>query len=122
MSVETDFRAALASHAPLTALVSTRIAQDVVAEGTAYPLVVYGVNHARILGLDNALVADQCAIAVQCWAETATQAAAVADAVVAALAASATAVAANAVVTERATTTEPEIGKDGVLLSVEWWA
>lgn len=122
MSVETDFRAALAAHAPLVALVATRISQDSVAEGSDYPLVVFGVNHNRILGLNNALLSDQCAIAVQCWGETAASAAAVADAVIAAIAASATAITAGSVVTERATTADPEMGLDGVLLSVEWWA
>lgn len=122
MSVETDFRAALAAHAPLVALVDTRIAQDSVPEGSDYPVVVFGVNHARILGLDNSLLSDQCAIAVQCWANTAADAAAVADAVIAAIAASASAITAGSVVTERATTADPELGMDGVLLSVEWWA
>lgn len=121
MSVETEFRAALAAHAPLVALVNTRIAQDTVPEGTGHPLVVFGVNHSPILALSNAQLGDQCAVAVQCWAETAAGAEAVADAVTAALAASATAVAACAVVTERATTADPELGLDGVLLSVEWW-
>lgn len=122
MSVETDFRVALAAHAPLTALVGTRIAQDSVPEGVVYPVVVFGANHTRILGMDNTLLGDQCAISVQCWADTAAAASSVADAVIAALAVSAEAIAACAVVTERATTADPEIGLDGVLLSVEWWA
>ena len=118
MSVESDFRALLAAHAPLTALVGTRIALNAVPEQSALPLVVYAVSHSRTLGLDNSLLADQCAIAVQCWADTATAADAVADAVVAAIA---TAAAGQAAVLARSTTFDPEMGLDGTELTVEWW-
>lgn len=120
MSVEADFRALLAGHAPLTALVSTRIALNAVPDQSALPLVVYAVSHNRTLGLDNSLLADQCAIAVQCWADTATQADAVADAVLGAVATAAAST--GAVVTERSTTFDPDIGLDATLLTVEWWA
>lgn len=120
MTVESDFRALLAGYAPLAALVSTRIAQDAIPEGSIGSLVVFSATHDRTLGLDNSLLADQCTLAVQCWAGTGAQAGAVADAVVAAVA---TAPAASgAVVLDRQTTFEPELGLDGVLLTVEWWA
>lgn len=120
MSIETDFRATLAAHAPLAALVGTRIALNAVPEGEDVPLVVYACAHDRTLGLDNSLLADQCAIQVDCWAATGTQAEQVADAVVAAVA---TAPAdSGACVLTRAPTHDPELGLDGVTLTVEWWA
>lgn len=120
MSIETDFRSTLAAYAPLAALVNTRIAQDAIAEGARGPLVVFSARHDLTLGLDNTVLADACTLDVQCWAATGAQAAAVADAVTAAVG---TAPAASgAVVTGRATTHDPDLGLDGVQLTVEWWA
>lgn len=119
MSSETDFRALLAAHAPLTALVGTRIALNAVPEQSALPLVVYAVSHTRTLGLDGSLLADQCSISVQCWADTGTQADAVADAVVAAVA---TAAVGQAAVLDRSTTFDAEMGLDATEMTVEWWA
>ena len=86
MSIEADFRATLAAHAPLTALVGTRIALNAAPEGAVMPLVVFSSSHDRTLGLDNSLLADRAELAVQCWAETAAAAESVADAVTAAVA------------------------------------
>lgn len=120
MSIEADFRATLAAHAPLTALVGTRIALNAAPEGAVMPLVVFSSSHDRTLGLDNSLLADRAELAVQCWAETAAAAESVADAVTAAVA---TAPAASgACVTSRATAFDEETGLDGVALVVEWWA
>lgn len=121
MSVETDFRAALAAHAPLTALVGTRIAQNAVPQGSVYPLVVYTVQHAPELSLFNQTHADACTVNVQCWAETAAGASAVADAVLAALAADATAQAHDATMTLRDNAFDPTVGLDAEQLSIEWW-
>ena len=119
MSIESDFRATLAAHAPLSALVAGRIALNAVPEGSGTPAVVYSVRHDRTLGLDGSLLADQASIAVQCWADTAAEAEAVADATVAAIG---TAPAASgAVVLDRSGTFDAEAGLDGVVLSVEWW-
>jgi hypothetical protein len=90
-----------------------------VPEGSPSPVVVFAATHDRTLGLDNTLLGDQCSIEVQCWGETAAQAEQVADAVIAALPGAPAA--AGAVCTSRASTFEPEIGLDGVILSVEWW-
>ena len=120
MSIETDFRALLAAHAPLTALVGTRIALNAAPEGQEPPLVVFGCRHDRTLGLDGTLLADQCALDVQCWADSAVAADAVADAVVAAVA-NANPDAGACVIT-RASTHDPELGLDGVVMTVEWWA
>ena len=119
MSVETEFRALLAAHAALTALVSTRIAQDAVPEGSAFPLVVFACRHDRTVGLDGTLLADACTLAVQCWGDTGASAAAVADAVVGAVATAAASK--GAAVIDRATTFDPEMALDGVQLTVEWW-
>lgn len=121
MSVETDFRAALAAHAPLVALVGSRIAQDAVPDGATYPLVVFSVRCDPALGLDGAAMAEQCALSVQCWANSGSAAAAVADAVVGAVVA-AEAAGAYAYLNERSTSFDEELGLDAVLLTVEWWA
>jgi Protein of unknown function (DUF3168) len=120
MSIETDFRALLAGYAPLASLVGARIALNAVPEESPTPLVVFAATHDRILGLDNTLLADQCSLDVQCWAETATEAESVANAVIAAIG---TAPAdTGAVCIGRSTTFDPEMGLDAVVLSVEWWA
>lgn len=119
MSIETDFRALLAAHAPLTSLVSGRIALNAVPEASAFPLVVFAATHDRQFNVDGTLAYDACTLAVQCWAETAAAADAVADAVIAAVA---TAPAArSATVSERSTTFDPDIGADGTTLTVSWW-
>jgi len=120
MSIETDFRALLAGYAPLAALVGTRIAENAVPEGSALPLVVFSATHNRTLGLDNSLLADQCSLDVQCWAETAVAAEAVGDAVISAI--DTAPVAAGAVVLARSSTFDAELGLDATVLSVEWWA
>lgn len=119
MSIESDFRALLAGHAGVAALVAGRIAMNAY-DGTAYPVIVFGATHDRTLGLDNSLLADQATISVQCWAQNSLQAEAVADAVVAAVATAPAA--AGAVVLDRAGTFDEELGLDGVVLTVEWWA
>lgn len=120
MSIETDFRALLAGNAGVSALVGTRIALNAVPDGVAYPLVVFGAQHQRILGLDSSLLGVQATLIAMCWAQTPAQAEAVADAVVAAVATAPAA--AGAVVLDRAGTYDDELGLDGVALTVEWWA
>lgn len=119
MSIEADFRALLAGHAGVAALVGTRIAQNAVPDAAGLPCVVFNANHNRILGLDNSLQADQAAIAVQCWAETAAAADALADAVTAAVATAPAA--AGAVVLDRSSAYDAELGLDATALTVEWW-
>lgn len=119
MSVETDFRAVLASHAPLTALVGQRIAANAVPKGSAFPLVVFASNHAPTLGLDGTVLGNQVGLQVQCWGETAAQADQVADAVVSALLTAP--LDAGATVIDRSTAFDPDISKDGTTLAVEWW-
>lgn len=119
MSIEADFRALLAAYAPLTALVSTRIAQNAVPDAAGLPCVVFNASHARTHSLDASFATDECTLAVQCWAETAAVADAVADAVVAAVG---TAPAARgALVLERSGGFDAELGLDGTFLAVTWW-
>lgn len=120
MSVEEEFRALLAAHAPLTALVGTRIAQNEAPEGSAFPLVVFAARHTFTTGLDGTLLAHQAPIDVQCWADTAAQAAVVADAVIAAAALAPAA--RGCTLLNRDAPNDPEIGKDGTFLSFDWWA
>ena len=119
MSIETDFRALLAGYGPLTSLVGARIALNAVPEGQAFPLVVFAASHDRQMNVDGTLAYDACTLSVQCWAETAAAADAVADAVIAAVATAPTA--RSATVTERTTTFDPELGADGTTLTVSWW-
>lgn len=120
MTIEADFRALLAGAAGVAALVGTRIAQNAVPDAAGLPCVVFTATHTRHLSLDNTLQADQAALAVQCWAETAAAADAVADAVIAAVATAPAA--AGATVLDRAGAYDAEIGLDATVLTVEWWA
>lgn len=120
MTVETTFRALLAGHGPLAALVQDRIAQDAVPEGATYPLVVFSCTHNYTHGLDNVVLADQAALQVQCWAQSGAEAAAVADQVVTAVAGAA--LQTGAVVLTRSTTFDPDTLLDGIEMAVEWWA
>lgn len=118
MSAEADFRAILAAHAGLTALVGTRIAQNAVPADPAFPLVVFTARHNRELGLDNSLLADDVTFDVQCWATRALDARAVADQLIAACA---TAPPARCcVVVDDSSAFDPDLQLDGVALTVEW--
>lgn len=119
MSIETDFRALLAGHAGLTALVGTRIALNAVPPGMARPLVVFTAAHDLTHNLLGQAVADTCSLAVQCWADTAAAADAVADQVAAAVAAAPSD--AGAVVLDRATGYDPDLDLHATVLTVEWW-
>lgn len=119
MSIETDFRAALVAHGPLTALVVDRVSQDAAPDGTAYPLVLFSVRRDGVNALDGTLLVDQAAVAVQCWGESAASAAAVADAVRGAM--DAQILPHGAVVLDRSTATDPELDLDAVFLTIQWW-
>jgi len=119
MSIETDYHALLLAYAPLTALVSTRIAQDAVPNGMTGSLVVYSATHNEDKALDGTVLSDQVSLPTQCWAPDGVLAGQVADAVVAAIAAANPAN--DVTVLSRSTTFDPELGLDGVVLDVEWW-
>lgn len=119
MSAETDFRALLAAHAPLTALVGTRIAQTAVPEGSVYPLVVYTTQHDLEVALDGTVLVDATTFTAQCWGATAASARAVADAVRTACATAP--VARGCTVVAEADAFDAELQRDAVALTVEWW-
>lgn len=120
MSIETDFQALLEGYAPLAALVDDRIAQDAVPEGDVYPLVVYSARHDYITAMDGTRLKDQCTLSTQCWGSTGTEAASVADAVLAAVATAPAS--ASVVVVDRSNTFDEDLGLDGVVLTITWWA
>lgn len=121
MSVETDFRAALAARAQLTALVGTRIALSAVPEDEALPLVVFSARHDPDRSLDGDVMIDQVTVTVQCWGRTAAEAAQVAAEVEAALDAH-DAASANVCtwVESRADAHDGELGLDAQILTVMW--
>lgn len=121
MSAETDFQALLDAHAPLGALVGTRIGLGAVPPPASDVLaaVVYLARHEPTYGIGSTLLADAVTFTVQCWAESAVAAAAVAAQVRAALA---TAPAARCcVVSGEEPVYDEETGLDAVVLIVEWW-
>jgi hypothetical protein len=122
VSAETDMRAALAAHAPLTALVGTCLALNVAPQGMQPPLVVYASKHDPQRGLDGALQVDLVMFEVQCWARTADAAAEVADAVEAALAVyDGTQPGKCITVIDRGNAYDPETNQNSEQLTVEWW-
>ncbi len=120
MSIETDFRALLAGHAPLEALVGTRIAQNVVAQGVPTPFVAYTAQHEFAHTLQGVVAADTCTLSVQCWGATSLQADAVADACVAAVALANPN--AGATVISRSSGYDETMDLHATVLQVEWWA
>lgn len=119
MSIETDVRAALLAHAPLTALVVDRVSQDAALDGSAYPLVLFSVRRDSINALDGTLLVDQATVAVQCWGENGASAEAVADAVRDAMATQL--LSHGALQLDRSTATDPELDLDAVYLTFQWW-
>lgn len=119
MSAETDFRALLAGHAPLVALVGDAIVVNAMDAGpTDY--VVFTAAHDMVHGLGGELLADDVTFTVQCWSAPAIGAAAIADAVAGAVAAAPAL--AMAQVTGRGDVFDEAGGFDGVELTVIWSA
>lgn len=116
MSAEEQFRAALAAHAPLVEVVGTRIALNAVPEDNKGDLIVFtcaAVPWQTLAGVDDT---QQATITVHCWAADPR---ALADLVRAAIA---TAPAErSAYVLSDETLYSPELDRDGVELTVEWW-
>ncbi len=107
MSIETDLHAALTSYAPLAAIAGSRIALNGMAQGQPAPFVVFSTSHARDVGLDGTVLADDVSIELQCWAADPVQASALADSVEAALRTNTVAVPLS-----RATGRDPDVGLD----------
>lgn len=86
MSAEQQLYAALAGHAPLTAIVSTRIWPDVIPEDGVLPAVVYArMSTEPVVTLNGVLEAEFAEMSIGCWAISRGAADAAADAVIAAL-------------------------------------
>ena len=86
MSAETELYAALSGRAGLTALVSTRIYPDAIPEGEPLPAVVY-IRSSTVptYTIGGSLVCEDAHFMITAWAESRTNAEAVADQVAAAL-------------------------------------
>lgn len=115
MSAESDFQALLEAAAGVTALVDTRIAQNVIDQGEGIPYIVYTAQHTPDLGLSNATLANGVQFRIECWGTNAAEADAVADAVRAALLAD------GVVCTSRVTGYSPETQLDATILVADWW-
>ena len=120
MSAETDFRTLLVDFAPLAALVGTRVSENSVDERLPLPYIAFTGRHDRTHNLLGELVADQVEFTVQCWAENAADAAAVAAQVV--LAVQSADPVRGAVVLSSESAFDPELKLDATILTVEWWA
>lgn len=71
MSAAADIRAALLAHAPLVALVASRVRQDYGDDADAYPFVVVRqVGNNPIRGLNGELHAREETFQIESWAET----------------------------------------------------
>lgn len=117
-SAEAQFRAVLAAHAPLTAVIGTRIALNAIPEGGGIPCVVYAVRTEPAQTLLGDGDKPQATISVQCWAADQLAARELADLVREAID---TADAARcAYVLSDATVFDEEMGLDGVQLEVDW--
>lgn len=115
MSAETDLQGWLTGYAPLTALVGTSIAQNAVPQGASMPYVAWTTQHAPDYGLANNLLAEGITATLECWAEDAETADAVADQVAAALQAQ------RVLITARSTAFDGDLGLDATVLVAEWW-
>lgn len=90
MSAESDLYTLLSGAAGVTALVAARIYPDVLPEECAYPAIVFArQGTAPLVGLSGQVFGADIDLTIGCWAETRTQADAVAAAVEAALGGSA---------------------------------
>lgn len=116
MSAETMLRATLAAHAPLVALVGSRIAADRAEEGWPRPFVVFSrtgnENHADI---NNRTLGAQVFIELQVWADSRASAEAVAQACQDAIEDAGEAVA------SRSSGYDSELDVEASMLMVEWW-
>ncbi|MES2959801.1 MAG: DUF3168 domain-containing protein [Pseudomonadota bacterium] len=120
MSVETELHASLLAHAPLAALIGTRLAPDKIAQGEARPYIVYVVGREPTYHLDGTLATTLYTVRLQCWGDTRAQAEAVADALEAALLAS-TVEAGGIPIEERQTLAEHELDLEATEIVCEIW-
>lgn len=121
MSAEADLRTDLLAHAPLAALVGTRVSVDKIEQGAARPFIVYTRQATEsTYTIDNVLHAQRITFELQCWADTRASAEAVADATAAALAAS-TREPNGIPVEDRSSAYDPDTDLEAVRLVIDWW-
>lgn len=116
---EAQVRAMLTAHAPLTAVVGTRIAVNAVPEGSGYPCVVFAARVESQLTLSGDLDELEGSASIQCWAGDPAGARTLADHVRDAV--DAVDPQYGAVVQSEMTIFDADLGLDGVQLEVQWW-
>lgn len=86
MSAETELYTVLSTHAPLTALVSTRIYPDAFPENCARPAVAFSRTATNLIrSISGTVFGRESTLQIYCWGDTRGSADAVADAVEAAV-------------------------------------
>lgn len=114
MSAESDLQAWLLNYSPLAALVSQRVAQGALPQGTRPPYVAWVLQTAPDRATHGQVLATTYAATVDSWAESPEGADAVADEVAAALAAE------NVWWSDRTNDFEPEADLYVTRLTFEW--
>lgn len=116
MSAESDLYAALAGHAPLTALVSTRIYPDAIPEDKPLPAVVYSTEAAAPEWcLNDTAAATAYRFRIVAWGTTRTAASGVGDQIVAAL------LAIGVPYDNRFSGFDAEVGQFADVTEITWW-
>lgn len=117
MSAEADLQTLLAGTAAVTAICSTRIAQDRAEQDWARPFVIYTrTGTERFQTLDGSTPDEKVTFAVECWADTRLVADALADAVTTAIDGGD-----NGTILDYATGYDPDLDAESTSLIVEWW-
>lgn len=113
MSAESELYAALSAHAPLSALVSTRIYPNALPEGCAYPAVTYTRTATEpVVTIDGISHGAFCTFDVSGWGDSPDEAIAVGEAIAGALQA------AGEAPNGRQSGYDEALGLDGVVVSV----
>lgn len=118
MSAQSDIRALLAGYAPLTALVSTRIALNAVPQDSPLPVVAFSTSGSPEYTLSDEPVDYALSVEVQCWADTSAAAISVAAAVRAAIEADAPR---RGWVVAESTGYDSAMDLHAQIITVEWW-
>lgn len=117
MSAEADLQTLLSGAAGVTAIASTRIAQDRAEQGWARPFVIYTRADTDIQkGLDGTILSTKLTMEVQCWADTRIVADSLADACTTAIDAGD-----YGDVVGRSPAYDSDLDLEATLLTVEWW-
>lgn len=118
MSAQSDIRALLAGYAPLTALVSTRIALNAVPQDSPLPVVAFSTSGSPEYTLDGTVIDYPLSVEVQCWAETSSAAISVAAAAKAAIEADSPR---RGWVVSESTGYDSGTDLHAQIITVEWW-